>query len=101
MKLIGISLVILLVLLQYKLWFAEGSTLQAYQLRQQLLKQDESNEALRQRNAALEAEVFDLKQGTQSIEERARNEMGMIHQNEQFYQLIATEKTREKTREKK
>lgn len=88
MKWLVTALIILLALLQYKLWFAEGNVLAVYQLRQELQLQRDLNDQLRQQNAALDAEVFDLKQGTQSVEERARSEMGMIHQDEQFYQLV-------------
>jgi len=81
-------LVVLLVLLQYRLWFGEGSLPDVWQLQQQIEEQKAENEKLRERNAALEAEVKDLKQGMSAIEERARSELGLIKKGETFYQVI-------------
>jgi len=81
-------LVVLLVLLQYRLWFGEGSLPDVWQLQQQIEEQKTENEKLRERNAALEAEVKDLKQGMSAIEERARSELGLIKKGETFYQVI-------------
>jgi cell division protein FtsB len=81
-------LVVLLVLLQYRLWFGEGSLPDVWQLQQQIEQQKAENEKLRERNAALEAEVKDLKQGMSAIEERARSELGLIKKGETFYQVI-------------
>ena len=92
MKIIVGVLILLLLLLQYKLWFAEDNILQAYQLKQQLEQQQDANEQLKKKNLALEAEVFDLKQGTDAIEEHARAEMGMIKKDEQFYQIVESKK---------
>ena len=66
----------LLVLLQYKLWVGDGSLAEVWNLYQQVDAQQEENRQLRERNQALEAEVKDLKQGLEAIEERAR-EAGM------------------------
>jgi len=81
-------LVVLLVLLQYKLWVGDGSFAEVWDLYQQVETQREANQQLRERNQALEAEVQDLKQGLGAVEERAREELGMIKKGETFYQII-------------
>lgn len=78
----------LTLLLQYRLWVGEGSVAEAWRLRQAVEVQQEQNLALAMRNSALEAEVQDLKQGMNAIEERARSELGMIREGETFYQII-------------
>ena len=84
---IGI-LVILLLLLQYRLWVGEGSLAEVNNLKQEIVTQQQKLEQLRLRNRALTAEVQDLKQGLNAIEERARSELGMIRKGETFYQII-------------
>ena len=81
-------LVVLLVLLQYRLWVGDGSLAEVWSLYQQVEAQREENQRLLERNQALEAEVKDLKQGLDAIEERAREELGMIQKGESFYQII-------------
>jgi len=81
-------LVVLFVLLQYKLWLGDGSLAEVWDLYRQGELQKQENRQLQERNQALEAEVQDLKQGLDSIEERAREELGMIKDNETFYQVI-------------
>lgn len=81
-------LVVLLVLLQYRLWVGDGSLAEVWDLYQQVELQRTENERLNERNQALEAEVKDLKQGLEAIEERAREELGMIRDGETFYQII-------------
>ena len=85
--LMGILLVLLLVL-QYRLWVGEGSLAELRTQQQALAEQKAEIERLQSRNRALEAEVRDLKQGLEAIEERARSELGMIKQGETFYQII-------------
>jgi cell division protein FtsB len=85
--LIAVLLVLVLVL-QFKLWFGDGGLLEVRKLRQEIAVQQEENAALRERNAALEAEVTDLRQGLAAIEERARSELGMVVRGETFYQLV-------------
>jgi len=85
--LIGL-LVLLLVLLQYRLWVGDGSLAEVWGLYQQVEAQRDENRRLRERNQALEAEVTDLKQGLDAIEERAREELGMVKDGETFYQII-------------
>jgi cell division protein FtsB len=81
-------LVVLLLGLQYKLWIGEGSVAEVWQLRQALEAQRAENEELRNRNAALDAEVTDLKTGLDAIEERARRDLGMIRSDEVFFQVV-------------
>ncbi len=81
-------LVVLLVLLQYRLWVGDGSLAEVWDLYQQVEVQKSENRELRERNQALEAEVKDLKQGLEAIEERAREELGMTRDDETFYQII-------------
>ena len=78
----------LLVLLQYRLWVGDGSLAEVWNLYQQVEEQTQENQQLRERNQALEAEVKDLKQGLEAIEERAREELGMVRDDETFYQII-------------
>jgi len=82
----------LLILLQYSLWFGTGGLLRVWQLNQTLEVQKAENARLKERNEALEAEVRDLKQGLEAIEERARSDLGMIKKDETFFQVIEEEK---------
>ena len=88
MKKLVVLLVLLLVYLQYKLWFGEGSLQDVWQLHQDVEFQRQENIELRERNAALEAEVKDLQQGFDAIEEHAREDLGMVKEGETFYQVV-------------
>ena len=88
MKALTLIFVILIALLQYPLWLGKGSWLRVWNVNQQISNQKEKNKALKQRNETLSAEVRDLKQGNAAIEERARSELGMIKEDEVFYQVI-------------
>ena len=81
-------LIVLLLLLQYKLWVGDGGVPEVLHLEQEVAKQQQHKQQLEERNASLAAEVEDLKQGLDAIEERARSELGMIRKDEQFYQII-------------
>lgn len=85
-------LVVMLLVLQYQLWFDENGVRQTWQLRKELQRQQEENARLAERNAALAAEVDDLKSGLSAIEERARSELGMIRDGETFYQVVDPKK---------
>lgn len=85
-------LIILFLLLQYKLWVGDGGVPEVLYLEKEVLKQQQNKNRLEERNASLAAEVQDLKQGKDAIEERARSEMGMIGKDETFYQIIHTDK---------
>ena len=80
-------LIVLFVALQYPLWLGKGGWLRVWDVARQLEGQQENNHALEVRNAGLDAEVRDLKQGYDAIEERARFELGMIREDEVFVQI--------------
>jgi cell division protein FtsB len=90
MRILAVALIVLIVAIQTPLWFGKGGWLRVWELDHQLKAQREQNETLRARNAALDAEVRDLKQGYEAIEERARSELGMIKQDEVFFQVVQT-----------
>lgn len=87
MKIVIAMLVLLLGLFQYELWFAKGGLVFAYHLHQGLKEQRALNARLAARNEALAANIEDLKNGTDAIEEHARYDLGMTKPNEVFYQL--------------
>jgi cell division protein FtsB len=74
--------------LQYQLWLGDGGILKTRELTRLVVAQQLENRQLSERNASLEAEVIDLKQGLEAIEERARSELGMIRAGETFIQVI-------------
>lgn len=88
MRALAVTLTVLIIAVQYPLWFGKGGWLRVRQLNQQLEAQRERNDTLALRNAALNAEVVDLKTGLDAIEERARTELGMIKPNEIFFQVL-------------
>lgn len=88
MKSLSFALVALIVLIQYPLWLGKGSWLRVWEVDQQIKSQRDKNSKLQTRNTVLEAEVRDLKQGFEAIEERARSELGMIRQDEVFFQVL-------------
>lgn len=83
-----VALIALLALLQYRLWWGEGGRRSVADLHQQVEQQAHENQGLQQRNAALAAEVEDLKSGEAAVEERARSELGMIKPGETFYRVV-------------
>ena len=88
MRSLAIVLSLLIAAVQYPLWFGKGGWLRVRQLDQELEAQRAQNDKLALRNAALNAEVIDLKTGLDAIEERARTELGMIKPNEIFFQVL-------------
>jgi cell division protein FtsB len=88
MRILALSLAVFIFLLQLPLWFGKGGWLRVWSLERQVQEQKETNAALSRRNGALDAEVRDLKQGSEAIEERARYELGMIKQDETFFQVV-------------
>ncbi len=88
MRVVTYILLALLLLLQYPLWLGKGSWLKVWDIGQQVEAQKQINEQTQKRNAALDAEVRDLKSGTEAIEERARSELGMTKQSEIFFQVV-------------
>ena len=83
-----VFLVFVLTALQYQLWFSDGGVLAIWQLKQTHAKLSAENNQLAAKNAVLLAEVRDLKSGTEAIEERAREQLGMIKEHEVFYHII-------------
>lgn len=88
MRLLAIIFAVLIAALQWPLWVGKGGWLRVWQLDQQVAERKVYNGKLQERNDALEAEVGDLKTGTDAIEERARNELGMVKQDEVFFQVL-------------
>ncbi len=88
MKTLALVLAGLLLGLQYPLWIGKGSWTKVWELERVLAQSKESNAKLKARNDALDAEVRDLKEGMDAIEERARLELGMIRKDEVFYQVV-------------
>ena len=80
-------LLLIIALLQYPLWLGKGGWIRVWEYERQVQAQREVNQKLEQRNAALDAEVRDLKSGYEAIEERARYELGMIKDGEVFVQV--------------
>jgi len=90
-RVLTLIFIILIALLQYPLWLGKGSWLRVWDLNRQITAQMEANTALKTRNDAVDAEVRDLKQGYAAIEERARSELGMVKQDEVFYQVLQSD----------
>jgi cell division protein FtsB len=90
MRFLMVVLALVLVLLQARLWLSNGGLREVWRLETEVARRSEDNSRLAARNASLEAEVRDLKQGSAAAEERARTELGMIHTGETFYQIAPT-----------
>ena len=88
MRIFTFVLVALIALVQYPLWLGKGGWLHVWEVDRQLMVQKDSNAKLRARNDAMDAEVRDLKQGYDAIEERARYELGMVKQDEIFFEIL-------------
>ncbi len=91
MKKIIAILIVLLVMLQYKIWLGDGGIPKILELQEELNLVQQQVDDLQERNRALDAEVMDLKKGLHAIEERARSELGMIGKDEIYYQVISSE----------
>lgn len=88
MRILLVILLILLAMLQYKLWLGEGGFTDVKRLELKVEEQVQENALLQQRNQELEAEVADLREGIEAIEERARSELGMVQEEEEFYLVV-------------
>jgi len=88
MKVLMSALVLVLVVLQYKLWVGEGSVAQLRDLEAQVDVQGAENLVLAERNQVLEGEVLDLKTGLDAVEERARSEFGMVKEGETLFIVV-------------
>ena len=92
MKFISLILIVLLAVIQYRLWIGNGSLTEVHHLEQTRQELLDDIRQLQERNQSLAAEVNDLKHGNDAIEERARNEMGLVKKDEIFYQIIHQQK---------
>lgn len=88
MRVVTLILFVILILLQFKLWLGEGGYTEVKRLETRVEAQREKNGELLQRNALLQAEVVDLRDRLDAVEERARNELGLIKPDEKFYQVV-------------
>ncbi len=88
MRLTTVGLFAILVALQYRVWVGEGSFAHVHNLRQQISQQSAVNEQLAARNERIELDIVGLKGGLDAIEEKARNELGMIKPGETFYVFV-------------
>ncbi|MEO8187712.1 MAG: cell division protein FtsB [Burkholderiaceae bacterium] len=88
MRLLAIVLAVLLIGIQWPLWFGKGGWLRVWDLERQLIAQRGVNGALNSRNAELAAEVASLREGRDAIEERARHELNMVRDGEIFFQIV-------------
>ncbi len=84
-------LLVLLGLLQYRLWLGKNSIVDYMALKEDVQRQSLQNANLEQRNVLLQADISDLKIGLEAIEERARNELGLIKEGETFYRILPAE----------
>jgi cell division protein FtsB len=87
-KLLTLALAALVLALQYPLWIGKGGSLRVSELDRSLQQQRATTASLKARNDALDAEVRDLKEGLDAVEEHARLELGMIKRDEIFYQVV-------------
>jgi cell division protein FtsB len=92
MRWLALIFLTLILALQYPMWLGKGGWFNVRELSAKLAAQRDRNAEIKARNAALDAEVRDLKQGVEAIEERARSELGMVRQDEMFFQLPAEPK---------
>jgi cell division protein FtsB len=84
---LAIIFVLLIAAIQYPMWFGKGGWFQVRELDRSLARARESNAALKSRNEALDADVRDLKTGYEAVEERARSDLGMVRNDEVFFQI--------------
>ena len=86
-RIVPIILVLLLLIIQWQLWTGRGSMRDVAQLQEKLAEQKQANARAAVANERLESEVNDLKEGLEMVEERARQELGMVKPNEVFVQI--------------
>lgn len=93
MKWLAAILIFLLLGLQYRLWVGEGSIAHRIELQQQIEQQQAENAILKRRNERLALEIEALKNGTEGVEERAREELGLVKEDEIFFMIIDDDNT--------
>ena len=96
MRLLIVALIVVFLVLQYRLWFGDGSLSEVVQLSAELETQKKKLKELEERNRKLEAQVLDLQNGFDAYEEKARNDLGMIKKGETFFQIVNPQNTAEK-----
>lgn len=96
MRIVSAMLLVFLVLLQYRLWFGKNSVPDYFALENEVARQQSDNDTFRQRNKLLYADTDDLKSGVEAIEERARNELGMIKHGETFFRIAPVNNSQKK-----
>lgn len=99
LKLISFALIALLAILQYPLWFGKGGLMRVHELNRQLVEQKSVNESLRLRNQQMEGDVRSLSDGVEAVEERARNDFGMVKNGELYIQLVQPDSTKNSAKE--
>lgn len=87
MRWLLLALLLLLGVLQYRLWIAEGSLAEKHRLEREVEEQTAINSELQARNAVLEREVLELQSGNKGVEQRAREQLGLVREGETFYQV--------------
>lgn len=90
MRWLLLTLLLLLGVMQYRLWFAEGSFAEQHRLELQVEEHARINAELQARNAVLEREVLELQTGNKGVEQRAREQLGLVREGETFYQIVDT-----------
>ena len=90
------GLILLLLLLQYRLWLAEGGLAEVVRLRERIESERERNEMLEARNHSLEQQVLELQSGNRVIEQRAREDLGLIKEGEIYYQFPSNQETEQR-----
>ena len=88
MRSVLIGLVLLFLLLQYQLWFSGSGIRKTLSMKTHIEQQQQQNKQLSVRNQAVAADIKDLRQGNEAVEERARNELGMVKKGETFYRTV-------------
>lgn len=88
MKSIVVALILLLGILQYEFWFSDGGLFSVLRLKHRITQQNLVNQKMKERNLALLTNIQELKKGGAAVEDRARNELGMVKKGEVFYQVI-------------
>lgn len=92
MRWLLLTLLLLLGVLQYRLWFADGSLAEQHRLQLQVEEKTLVNTQLQARNAILEREVMELQSGNKGVEQRAREQLGLVREGETFYQIVDSPK---------
>lgn len=95
MKILASLLFLLLIVLQLQLWFGGHGVFQLWSLQRNISQETAKNRSLMQRNEQLHAEVKELKEGREALEERARSQLGFIREGEKFYRVIPQKKAQE------